>query len=147
MGPRRGGGGWGGSKGRQGSSRSQVLLEKSNKEASAGQLWRVSTHHCTCGGKGVPVPARFCNLRKYKQGQTEVSRQRAKAEAVWMLTGAYEKGKLQCVVSEIKYPHCFYWNRLLSSFMTKNTYIFDAVCFEKTPIPGISSQAHRSALL
>lgn len=34
-----------------------------------------------------------------------------------MLTGAYKKGKLQCVVSEIKYPLCLYWNRLLLSFI------------------------------
>lgn len=38
------------------------------------------------GGKGVPVPAPFCNVREHKHGQTEVSRIRGKAEAVWMLS-------------------------------------------------------------
>lgn len=47
-------------------------------------------------GKGVPVPARFCNLREHKHGQTEVSRQRAKAEAVRMLSGAYEGQATVC---------------------------------------------------
>lgn len=39
------------------------------------------------GGKGVPVLAPFCNLREYKHGQTEVSGEQGKAEAVWMLSG------------------------------------------------------------
>lgn len=39
------------------------------------------------GGKGVPAPAPFCNLREYKHGQAEVSRERGKAEVVRMLSG------------------------------------------------------------
>lgn len=53
-------------------------------------------HPPLCGGKGVPVPARFCNLREYKHGRTEVSRERAKAEAVWMLNGVYEGEATVC---------------------------------------------------
>lgn len=54
-------------------------------------------HPPLCGGKGVPVPARFCNLREYKHGRTEVSRERAKAEAEWMLSGVFE-GEAVCVL-------------------------------------------------
>lgn len=65
-------------------------LEYSNKGAATGQ------HPPLYGGKGVHVPAPFCSLREYKHGQTEVSRQRGKAEAVWMLSGVYEGGATVC---------------------------------------------------
>lgn len=42
------------------------------------------------GGKGVPALSPFCNLREYKHGQTEVSREQGKAEAVCMLSGDYK---------------------------------------------------------
>lgn len=50
-------------------------LEYSNKGAAMGQ------HPLLYGGKGVPVPAPFCNLREYKHGQTEVSRQGRKSNS------------------------------------------------------------------
>lgn len=49
------------------------------------------------GGKGVPVPARFCNLREHKHGRTEESGEQTKAEAEWMLSGVYE-GEAVCVL-------------------------------------------------
>lgn len=59
-------------------------LESCNKGAATGQ------HPPLYGGKGVPVPAPFCNPREYKHGQTEVPSKRGKAEAVWMLSGVSE---------------------------------------------------------
>lgn len=82
-------GGWGGSKPRrQESTRtwSSGVKQQGGLRGSAV----TGQHPPLYGGKGVPVPAHFCNLREYKHGRTEASRQRAKAEAVSMLTGAFE---------------------------------------------------------
>lgn len=90
-----GGGRLGGSKGtRQESTRprSSGIKQQGGLHGSAV----TGQHPPLYGGRGVPVPALFCNLREYKHGQTEVSRQRAKAEAVWMLSGAYEGEATVC---------------------------------------------------
>lgn len=60
-------------------------------EASVGQLWQVSTHHCMKGAEFLSQL--LCKLREYKHGETEVSKEREKAEAVRMLSGVYEGGR------------------------------------------------------
>lgn len=92
---RDGAGGWRGGEGaRQEPTRPRLSGIKQqgglHGSASTGQ------HPPLYEGKGVPVPARFCNLREHKHGQTEVSRQRAKAEAVWMLSEAFEGQATVC---------------------------------------------------